>query len=569
MFDLDSILKSNLTFLGSTPKRLDVLKRMRSISSNKSKGVRIHVIRSMPFEFVVDPVNCYLDFSDLKAEFTYSSYDPAMSEVYSFQDKVDVLVLWFDWRLYSTQTEAELISWVEGLVRKLRETYSGHIIVNNWPVFSLDCSYFQSSHLGQRGFFSSINNGLKTLVEQDRGLYLLDLELVLGVVDSNSVWDSRSDLMSSYPFSDTSSILIGRFLANSILAQLFKPRIKAIIVDLDNTLYAGVLGEGLETLSLTEDHIRLQRALKTLKETGVLLGLSSKNDLRDVEVLFETKKMPLALSDFASVKVGWNRKSQSIEDILEEFNFSARDVIFIDDNPSELAEVKTAHEDISLIRAEIDNMQGTLRQLVNFPRLYQLNIDQSAEKRMRDIKANQERKVLRDNVGSHQSYLEQLDMQIGLYRNYDKHIDRIFSLSNKTNQFNLLFSRYTIRQVQDLNGAPHATFTVTLKDKFADSGIVGVFAFSRQPDHYLLEEVLFSCRVLGRGIEYVSFLEALKNLREVTDKIVVRKVVGERNQPALEWFDSIFSREGQHNLDEVMPVLKAKVAGHPSHVNWS
>jgi FkbH-like protein len=350
------------------------------------------------------------------------------------------------------------------------------------------------------------------------------------------------------------------------MCQLKYPRIKAIFVDLDNTLYSGVLGEGIETIQITDQHLAFQRVLKQIKRTGVMLALVTKNNEDEVLELFKRNIMELAENDFAFIKASWATKSSAISEVLEEFNFSSKDCLFIDDNPTELAEVLSVFEEIGTIQFNTNQVSENINYLTAYPRIFSLRADKSAQKREKDILANRERKKVLSVVGNRKDYLTQLGIKINIQFSQVDNLDRVASLALKTNQFNLSLGRTPANRIKQYFQSPNLVVTIDLKDKFSDSGVIGAFLIEIKDGEASFDEVLFSCRALGREIENISFAIILEKLIELGCNSVSFKVVdGSRNKPALLWHREIMKCQ-DNDLRIYLSNFKAVVGDYRSVV---
>jgi FkbH-like protein len=321
--------------------------------------------------------------------------------------------------------------------------------------------------------------------------------------------------------------LVGRLLA----AMQGRSR-KCLVLDLDHTLWGGVVGDdGVEGLvlgqgsALGEAYLAFQDYVRALSERGVILAVCSKNDADLARAPFELhSEMRLKLSDISCFVANWNDKPTNISEIAKQLNIGLDAIVFVDDNPFER----------ELVRKELPLV--AVPEVPDDPALYADCLAQSgyfeaiaitAEDRVRtkQYHANRERALLRESATDLDSYLRSLEMRL-LWRRFDAiGLQRITQLINKTNQFNLTTRRYTEEEVRMMMQDPNVIgLQFRLLDRFGDNGIIAVVIGRLQENGELyLDTWLMSCRVLGRGVEDAT----LNVLASVANRLGVRRLLGE------------------------------------------
>ncbi len=297
---------------------------------------------------------------------------------------------------------------------------------------------------------------------------------------------------------------------------------KCVILDLDNTLWGGVIGDdGLNGIQIGElgngpAFVHLQHWLKTLRERGILLAVCSKNNEDAAkEPFIKHPEMVLHLEDISMFVANWEDKASNIRMIQQTLNIGMESMVFLDDNPFER----------NLVRSMIPEL--TVPELPEDPALYVsylqgLNLFETASysqddaKRTRQYQEEAERTMLQASFGSYDDYLAGLEM-VAVAKPFDAfHYPRIAQLTQRSNQFNLRTIRYTEAQIEALAASSgHITRYYTLRDKFGDYGLISVVVMDKQSDNNTLfiSEWLMSCRVLKRGMEefIINDLIALAN----------------------------------------------------------
>ncbi|MED3549813.1 HAD-IIIC family phosphatase [Cytobacillus praedii] len=566
LFDSVSFI-NKMNLLNNSVKRKE-LKQYQDPRSPKL-NINIRIERNFPFEYIGQIIDPLFSTWSTKAFITYSDYDSTFSKPLINED-IDVYILWVDWReYYDKMSPSEAVGWLKSRIEYINQGSNRRVIVNNWPE-SLDYNELMFSPiLGKRDWFKQLNIELNKEIKNISSCEVIDIALVAQIIGINS-YDGRNEQVSNYPFSNQFTIEIARHLALRMLPVLFYPRIKALVLDLDDTLYTGVLGESSYTdVIITDKHLFFHQLLKDMKNSGTMLALCTRNEEQDVKDFFEKRaEIKLKWEDFAVVCANWNPKSENIAVIARKLNIDTTAMLFIDDNISELAKAASVHSKLNLLLADPTGKE-TIHRLLNYPGVYYLNKDESASLRTVDVQSNLEREKLRDIAYDYNTYLSSLKMKITVYENFKDHKNRIYELSHKTNQFNLALKRINEQMSKEVINSPeYKTFTVNLSDVLSDSGIIGVFICKINDNFATFEEILFSCRALGRRVESVSFLWVLKRLQEMGIKKLNFEVQeGLRNAPAIDWLKRLTNEEFiEIKLNEIIKVVEGKVKSHPAEV---
>lgn len=482
------------------PKRRELL---QYCPKEQSHQYRVQVFRNHSFELIEHTIPVYLDYAGMGVSFSYSNYDDSFSFL-DLDAAADLVIVWIDGARYPNISVQEFLS------ERLRSLRS----VTNQPV----------------------------LVLPFRTEVILDIPDVLAVNLSEVCAELGSDIVDERTLSATGTALsskamlhVSKALGLRYLPALLRPALKGLVVDFDNTLYQGVLGEdGIQGVVLTAGHEALQRELKRLAGQGFFLCAASKNELEDVCNLLDRREdFPLKREDFTKLCVSWKPKAESIEEIARYLNIHTDSLVFIDDNIGELTAVQMSHPQIRLLHAKED-ANSTLEALKAYPGLLKLRTSADDAKRSADVRSNEQRSQLRQTM-SHSDYIKSLELQLSYSLNDRSRISRVAELSNKTNQFIFNYKRYSEAEVERLMcGEDTAVLTLCLSDRLSDSGLVGVFAGRKKGDWLELEECFVSCRALGRGIDEIMVCGAVSILLEHfgVRKLHVQFRNGPRNNPA-------------------------------------
>lgn len=534
-----------LTHLELADQLLGVLPTRERIARSQKLPVHrtylVRVDRTMPFEFIRNLMLPFCGLWGADVQFDFSDYDAALSQL-GGDLQADAYLLWLDWRIYrESMTPLAAVQWLMKRIEQLRRGTDKTVLVNNWPesMDHGDKMFGFRITSTDRGWIRRLNACLADYIENTPGCELVDLSnLAYGQHEAESFFDYRNEVASSYPFSNKATIMMAQHLGVHLFPAVFTPRLKAIALDLDDTLYSGVLGEdGSEGVKVTDGHKDLQKLLLKLKNSGILLTICSRNEENDVKALFESREdFPLKWSDFAAVCANWESKVDNLNTLAQLVNIDSSAFLFVDDNTAELLKVASTLPEVHLLRANLDGRQ-TMNKICDFPGLYQIHPDGEATSRTHDIQANQQREKIREDISDYSTYLESLRMVVSIYENESSHSGRLYDLSHKTNQFNLALRRMTEMEAQEVMDPDHyVTLTVRLTDLLSDSGIIGAFVCHVEGPNARLIEMLFSCRALGREVETVSFASLLEKLTILgVERLSVDCTEGPRNNPAIDW----------------------------------
>jgi FkbH-like protein len=487
---------------------------------------RIRVHRNHAVELALSVARPYLEFAGIAPDWDVGEYDDSLT--FQAVEPADVDVIWLDYTRFAARMEPEEIAkWLRDRLIALRARTPGPILVMDWD--------------GSPGAAVPFSERLAEAVAEDHDVHLADrTELFQALGDR--FFDHEREGLSGTRMSAEGATGTARLLGSRWLPSLLKPRVRAVVVDLDNTLYEGVLGEdGVESLVLTEGHKQLQSELEHLHGTGVFLGLLSRNDAADVEALFRARSdFPLRWEHFDARSLGWEAKSAGLRDLASSLRVDPSTILFIDDNPGELLESILRIPGLHYIHAT-DTGYETARALRYFPGLWTSHQTETDALRTVDLRANDEReRLLARSSDDLASYYRELGVTLTIGHNRPEQLTRIAELSGKTNQFNLAFSRYTLADIKALAEEQSCQIsTARLEDRLSDSGVIAIAVARRRDKTLVVEELCISCRALGRRLEdlIVTQMVTTGPLFAGSAEVVFRFVDAPRNQAARRWLE--------------------------------
>nr|WP_085061098.1 HAD-IIIC family phosphatase [Campylobacter jejuni] len=368
-------------------KRNELIKFAKELDFSKSQDLLINVHRNHAFEGVQSIIAPFLHFANLRAEFNFSSYDDSLS--FDNFKEASLELLWLDLTRYKNNVQ----NFIEERLLELRKISQNPILVLSLGEFKTDkkilnCEIFNIEKLIKEYF------------------------------DEDDILDLAKEELTGSKLNNKALIFLAQILGLSLIPALVKPALKALVLDLDNTLYQGILGEeGIDNLNLSPLHKTLQEKIKTFKKQGFLLALASKNEEKDAKKLFEIRKdFILQWDDFDTRMINWEPKGENILKIAKKFNINTNAMLFIDDNIAELENTKFTGVKTLLCDENI------LYKIKLFPNLLKLSNTKEDQIRAKDIAAN----ALREELKS-LSDEEYFQKQTGVKRTNDP----IFSFAIK------------------------------------------------------------------------------------------------------------------------------------------
>jgi len=491
---------------------------------------RINVWRNHAFEPFESLARPYIAFGGWRAKFQLSNYDDSL--MYSGRSAAELELLWLDSDRYLSGTAfGAWTQWLLTRIQALRTATTAPIIVATWLT-------------------ADRRDTLQNLLDPLPGIYFADLGLACELAGVDLI-DKRTAAMAGTPIGRAAQPIVARKLACQWLPGALFPPIKAVALDLDNTLHIGVLGEdGIQGVQLTPEHRTFQDFIKSLQQRGIFIALVSRNERADVEALFAKRDdYPMRWDDFSAIEISWGDKASAIARIADALRIAPDSILFVDDNPGELAGIVAQLPQVHTVYAHTD-ANLTQRVVEHYPGVWRWKTETEDANRFQDVKANIEREALSVKIPDPTDYFRSL--QVALVYRYTpfEQLGRLADLCNKTNQFNLAMRRFNETEVAErLDRANTCIASVQLKDRLSDSGVIAVIVAERDHERLLVEELCVSCRAMGRQLENTILLQAIRDMPLFAgcQEVAFRVRHGSRNQPALEWLAQLLGSDAPPN----------------------
>src|SRR5580704_284191 len=407
--------------------------------------------------------------------------------------------------------EDRLLSEVHEFAECLRKAQKHFraIFVMSWtlPYYRRGNGILSLKGQGSRKLLLKMNLKLAEELEDCESIYLLDAQRWLEAVGKNS-YSPKLWYMTKARFHADVFRRAAREVEAAISAVLEGSR-KLVIVDLDNTLWGGVVGDlGWQNLKLGghdylgEAFVDFQKALKSLRNRGVLLAIASKNEESvALEALSKHPEMVLRPEDFAAWRINWNDKAANIVELAAELNLGLQSAVFIDDNPVERARVREALPEVHVPDWPEDKTLFASRflELDCFDSPYPTAEDAARNQLYAD---ERQRARSRKTVNSAEEWLLSLDTECTVEELSDANRVRVVQLLNKTNQMNLTTRRVSEHELQRWLGQDsRKLWAFRVKDKFGDSGLTGILSLEMKSGMACIIDFVLGCRVFGRKVE--------------------------------------------------------------------
>jgi FkbH-like protein len=411
------------------------------------------------------------------------------------------------------------------LARKVNEKTRAEIITTNFMLPARhDLGAFRSRTLGSDWSFRKWVN-LELGLNAPSFLHICDWEFLANRLGGLAARDERSWFETKQPCSSALLVELAREAAQ-LIASLKRAPKKVIVLDLDNTLWGGVVADdGLEGIELGDTSPRgeafkaFQKYIASLKQRGVLLAVCSKNDLDKAQEPFQKHpEMVLRLEDIVSFKANWEPKSENIRAMAPELNLGLDSFVFVDDNPAEIEIVRQFVPEVTTILLGADP-SDYVAQLADCRLFEPRSITSEDAERTSQYRSDAQRQALAATVTDMASYLESLQMESTISEFVPVDVPRLSQLINKSNQFNLTTHRRSEAEViAVMNDKNFVGYSVRLKDRFGDHGLISIVIGEKAGDTMKIDTWLMSCRVLKRQVEeeVLNELARLAKLKNCT-----------------------------------------------------
>ncbi len=431
----------------------------------------------------------------------------------------------------------------EGLVAGLRARTKRPLFLANCPppLHPVERLAAPSLLLSQSAVIEMFNHALAAISRIQPGVFIFDLARAACEHGLQDWHDPKLYFLARVPFGASAQITIAKALVRTLRAALV-PSAKVLVLDLDGTLWGGVLGEdGVGGIALGDEYPgnvfkAFQRYLRTLKQRGVLLAIASKNNEADVDELFARHAdLELRLEDFAAVRVNWREKSENLRALASELNVGLDALVLFDDSPFEREEVRSALPEVKVLDMP-ESPLGFIAAIEDSGVFDRLAF--SAEDRQRtELYREQAVRVAAEKTASSSAeFLQSLGLVATIGAVDSVTLPRVAQLLAKTNQFNLTSRRHGAAEIQAMIDADAIVLWLRLADRFGDHGLVGAAIALAEAGAARVDTFLLSCRVIGRGAEAALLAELARRASARAEVLVGEYVPSAKNAQVAEFY---------------------------------
>ena len=525
-------------------KKKKSIKRTLLADGSTRLKKRIAVFGGSTTNAIVDYLELFLLDQGIEPEFYQSEYaqywqDAMFPSEELIEFKPDIVWIHTTNRnITSYPTTADSREDVAGLVekeytkfeqmwQKISETYHCPIIQNNFemPFYRLMGNKDCSDYRGRSNFVTRLNTKFYEYSEKTEGFYINDINFIsasfgLKEWSDTSYWNMYKYAMCFDAIPEFS------FNLSNIIKSVFGKNKKALALDLDNTLWGGVVGDdgvdgiqiGQET-GVSQSYYEFQSYVKSLKSLGIILTVCSKNDHENAIAGLEHPEGALKPDDFIIIKANWENKDRNIVETAAELNILPDAIVFADDNPAEREIVRQQVKGCAV--PEMDGVENYITTLDRNGYFEVTNFSADDLKRNEMYKANAQRAAQQASFGDYNEYLRSLEMTAVIDDFIPVYLQRITQLSNKSNQFNVTTKRYTATEMEEVFASgDYIRLYGKLIDKFGDNGVVSVVIGHKYGEVLDMDLWIMSCRVLKRDMEFAMLDKLVSRCREEGIKTV-------------------------------------------------
>ena len=530
------------------------IKRLLLEEKNNFTNIKIAILAGSIVNEVKDCLDLFLLNNGIKADFYMSEYnrfyEDAVFENSELEEFApDIVYIFTSFRNISNDVDMSMneeeinhrlileYDKYKNIWQNISDKYKSIIIQNNfeYPNFRLLGNKDISDSHGFSNYLMRLNEKFYEYARNNSNFYICDLNYIAANFGLNK-WHSEK-LYALYKIPcDVMAMPDIAFNVANIIKSIYGKNKKALALDLDNTLWGGVISEdGIDGIKIGpetaegEIYLSFQKYLKKIKDLGIILNVVSKNDESVALNGIDNTDGVLKQDDFVSIKANWDTKADNINTLSKELNLGADSFVFVDDNPMERDIVAKNVKGVGIIDESLpERYINTIDKSGYFEITNFVKEDLDKSKKYKE-NINREKEI--SKFVDYKDYLMSLDMKAIVKPFESKYYERVSQLSNKSNQFNLTTKRYTIENIKSIaENDEYITLYGKLLDKFGDNGIVSLAIGKINDDELDLELFLMSCRVLKRDMEYLMLDEIVNACKKRNiNRIVARYLKTEKN----------------------------------------
>lgn len=518
--DLDSLSK-NISFSRS----VDSLAEEDNLSFTKS--VRVAVVASSTINGLIESIKADSAKCDLLIKPYLSEYNQFAQEIFNkdsalYNFNPEIIFIHLDLRtlageiyLNPNDPSINIKKWQEETFSLLKDLCSKCLSYSNSKIVlsNLEVPYISSlgilennQQLGFRQSVLEINSNLLEEFKRNKDVYIHDYENFSGKFGKQHLMDEKMYYLGDMKIKLSLIPELASSLSAFIKGLCVTPK-KCLVLDLDNTLWGGVIGEsGINGIKLGptpegRSFVEFQQYILSLYNRGVILAVNSKNNYEDaIEVIKTHPHMILREEHFAALRINWDDKVKNLKSLAQEINIGLDSMVFLDDDDFNREMVREFLPEVEVVDLPKD-FSLYLNTIDDISFFESLTLTQEDIGKGKMYSEEKQRRTLKEEVTDVAEYLKLMKMEASICVNNPEHTARISQMTQKTNQFNMTTKRYSEKEVDTfIKSKDFVVFTLSLADKFGDYGITGLVILKNEED-WEIDSFLLSCRILGRKAE--------------------------------------------------------------------
>lgn len=508
---------------------LNKYKNFNSLEFNYKKNIKVAFLTSNTSNGIKETMSVLCFENNIKSDIYLSPYAQYNQEILNknsslYTEKFDLIFFSIEIRsllgdfIYNPYalSDENRIDFYNSLVNSLSNLFTNllqktdcYIIVQNFnTIFNTSYGILENDQeFGLYNIINKLNFWLFEFSKKNKKIIIFDYNNFISNIGKENAFDEKLYHLGDIILKPNLIPRLSNEYFRYIKAFLGLQK-KCIVLDLDNTLWGGIIGESdINQISLSpfndgKPFYNFQNLLYSYYKRGIILAINSKNNYKDaINVIQNHPHMILKENYFTSIKINWDNKVDNIIEIAKDINIGLDSIVFIDDDDLNCEMVGKLLPEVEVIHLPKDPTRY-LNTLINRNLFDTFTITNEDLNKGKMYEAENQRKKLNSTYSDINEYLLNLNIEIDIHTNYLNHLKRISQLTLKTNQFNTTTLRFNELQIEEkLYNSNNLIYSVNVKDKFGDSGITGVVILNTKDNKWIIENFLLSCRVLGRNIE--------------------------------------------------------------------
>ncbi|NUN11958.1 HAD-IIIC family phosphatase [Candidatus Micrarchaeota archaeon] len=430
---------------------------------------------------------------------------------------------------------------------------------------------YKQEHKGEKRFIQELNHSIEdAFANTDNAVIDLDSACAnAGKIDSSK---QKFKYLGDIHLSEREGVMLSEEVIGALYSTLGKTK-KCIVLDLDNTLWGGVIGEdGLSGIKLSQNNpvgkafLDFQKEILKLHKRGIILAINSKNNPEDaLEVFRKHGEIILKEENFAGMRINWQDKATNLRELASEINIGLDSMVFFDDDSFNIALVREQLPQVTSILLPPDPAAYSL--LLKSLRIFDAGrVTNEDLERGKSYAQERQRREVEKSFTSFEDFLKALNLTMKVRLVDEFTIPRISQLSQRTNQFNMTTRRYSEEDIKRFaESSNHKVFWMSVKDKFGDYGLIGVCIAELSGKTADLDSFYMSCRVLGKGVENSFIWKCLQELKKNGVETVTGSVIETQKNKA---FIDFYEKAGFTKKSDKYEFSLSNEIKFPEHINW-